>query len=414
MIKKKQGYVGIYMGNNKRKTPSLRRIFCALTTIFTVAALGTAALIGTIRHKADKTDEILASIGMTTSELKSIYHEPLMVTHYEDKMTEWAAITSLDFGYAGKMKESREELSSSGAYDHHLGSQGGNVWQIEMENSNNLIMSALSDHLFPSIVTMPQETISKDDIINIFTGLNPDKLRAKGTDINLPGTAEDYRKIIFLHEVEHSHHGHMSSSLYKEYAADSKAIQHYLELGGREDVAQAYIALRAIDAIRFSFYHALYTGETREDMTYFHALALNNNMDEDAQFTMRDNLQGHDDLTTALFEIKKSTHLHTLDFDNSNAHDLYLLCLAANIDPSVTLSAPAKKLQEMFIAGYDVIMGRGEDMKNNTIENIKEDMKQLELTKKSEEKPLIDTQAQQNTSDQLSAATPETPIPGPS
>ena len=207
------------------------------------------------------------------------------------------------------------------------------------------ILNAVTLNQLPQLTTcvvfVPSDRL-KIDAIRRMESTIPDTLIK-----NYPGTAEEYRKLFLLHELEHCNQNALDGEE-NEFRADRESIKFFLEDGGNPEIIRSVIYSRSMVA----FESFLVTGdEEHASKRYTMAPALAHLYLNGPAFDRKDATAAYTEATKVLAKVNAAHGGHIIDL--LNAQVLYAVTDKVLNDPSLKIAPQTRQVLELNQKAYE-------------------------------------------------------------
>lgn len=317
----------------------LSRAFCGATLTFMGIHWGSYALV-TGDSGAELTDRIAISIGSSREALQEYTKSRFLILNPAHERTKRFFETSLN------TPPEKEFLSGTS-----LNAQAQQNPIYGYGSMLDTISGGITGALQPCIVLLDPERVSRQTVINLAAPGYADQISS------LPGTDEDYLKIVTLHELEHCRHAVSDPEpLSQEYRADRRALQTFLKDGGDINVVRAWIGVRSMATLR----NALMNTNNMLDDPYtmapalFDELILGNTAEAPASLLKLQELQvAYDEAAYQL--IRQATFGKVKDLNLRDPKIIYEFSKQILNDPSIKMSEEARSIFELQADAYEFL-----------------------------------------------------------
>lgn len=165
--------------------------------------------------------------------------------------------------------------------------------------------------------------------------------------INFPGTAEEYRKLFLLHELEHCNQNSLDGEE-NEFRADRESMKFFLEDGGNPEIIRSVIYSRSMIA----FESFLVTGdEDHAAKRYTMAPTLAHLYLNGPDFDRKDATAAYTEATKVLLQVNAERGGHMIDL--LNAQVLYSVTDKVLNDPSLKIAPQTRQVLELNQKAYE-------------------------------------------------------------
>lgn len=241
-------------GRKARKVRKLSKIFSAVAA----SVFGIAYAANSITSYAnDETDDLLQRVSMTEQQLDDVTDANFNVIYVDSDAGEFFSYTTLSPGIIDIVKDHNAQIDNQNFFNAY-------AYKIPIIGEGEFLDTVtfgLSGTLLPATVLFPSESPDLDSLFSVLSGFE------RSYAANLESTAEDFLRLVFLHEIAHTEIQNWPNHMKAELRADQGAFEKHKELDGEDIVLQEWVYMRTATSVQL-FMHLYQDQEYLEEFKY--------------------------------------------------------------------------------------------------------------------------------------------------